>query len=669
MLRPGDNVSYTINHAELTLHKELGRGGFGVVYQGTYRHNDVAIKKLLMENISFDAAEEFEREAKVMAQLRSPNIVQFYWYCVSPNYCIVMEYMPNGSLFSVLRSSKPLEWPTRFKIAVDIAKGLSYLHHENILHRDIKSLNVLLDENYKAKLTDFGLSKVKAETKSHTMATKTKSDSVGTVAWMAPELFKPKAVYGQKSDIYSLGITFWELASRQIPYAEASSPELIPIWVREGHREDIPNDCPKELAALIQACWDSEPVSRPGADDVVARLKSAIEGFSSSPSTSSRPGYQGNFNSAQPSVAQYRDNFGSEVGPSKPLSLSPMVSQPVALATVLPQQVTQATQMAPFSSPVQSPTPVLSASSSAIPVFYQPTQSIQSAPTPISTSLQPAPSAVLVPQFAQMAVTSPTPKVKSKELEDFLRRVAKGKQDEVEAMLKKNKDLVLVPGDVTDLSNRAFKNITAFQYAVWALDWHMWTMLRKYLPDDDAREQIQTMETGAWVSQHGQSASWQNLLDALQKHIDLSRKSQHYEAKTQWQKQVGGAQRLLPAHVVNEYCHPKRSFEPCPDFNSSAPLLRTRITGPLASKEEWFTAKNGAVGDKFAVLRGDELRAYVVDAIPAEGTGAHSYFPGFSRAPAVDLKACKALLTTRIHQRNELFAELTTKKAQQHGAK
>src|SRR5665213_3043395 len=180
--------STTINHAELKLGKELGRGGFGVVYQGTWRHTDVAVKQLLMDKISPEAAEEFETESQIMAQLRFPNIVQFYGFCMSPTYCIVMEYMPNGSLFSVLRSNKPLEWPLRFRIAVDVAKGLSFLHHENILHRDIKSLNVLLDENYKAKLTDFGLSKVKAETKSHATATKTNNkDSVGTVQWMAPE--------------------------------------------------------------------------------------------------------------------------------------------------------------------------------------------------------------------------------------------------------------------------------------------------------------------------------------------------------------------------------------------------------------------------------------------------------------------------------------------------
>jgi ankyrin repeat protein/serine/threonine protein kinase len=285
-----ESISYEINYKELTLDKKIGEGGFGVVYKGVYRHSNVAVKQLLMENISQEAADEFASEAVVMAKLRYENIVQFYGYCVSPQYCIVMEYMPHGSLFNVLRSDKPLDWPERFRIAVDIAKGVSVLHYENILHRDIKSLNVLLDEHYKAKLTDFGLSKIKTETKSKTLEVKTQSEAVGTLAWMAPELFEATGVYTQKSDIYSLGITFWELATSKIPFAHAHGDRqsLIPGWVRNGAREQIPEDCPKPLADLIQACWATEPKQRPTAEDIVTRLKSVNDLFTqmNSPSSS-----------------------------------------------------------------------------------------------------------------------------------------------------------------------------------------------------------------------------------------------------------------------------------------------------------------------------------------------------------------------------------------------
>lgn len=271
------STSFKIDYNTLTLGKNLGQGGFGVVFQGTWRHNDVAIKQLLIDDLSSDASKEFETEVQVMGKLHCPNIISFYGYSLSPKYCIVMEYMPKGSLFSVLRSGHPLEWNLRIKIATDIACGLAFLHQEKILHRDVKSLNVLLDENLKAKLTDFGLSKIKNE--SHT-CTSTKN-AVGSLAWMAPELFNRKAVYTQKSDIYSLGITLWELVSRKIPFSDANDPALIPSWVENGEREEIPVNCPKKLSTLIQACWEGDADKRPDAEAVVTFLKSDCDEFRS----------------------------------------------------------------------------------------------------------------------------------------------------------------------------------------------------------------------------------------------------------------------------------------------------------------------------------------------------------------------------------------------------
>src|SRR6185437_8723456 len=100
---------------------------------------------------------------------------------------------------------------------VDMASGLAYLHSRSILHRDVKSLNVLLDDYGKAKLTDFGLSRTKDETKSKDLLST--KQAVGTIQWMAPELFSRNPNYTQKSDIYSFGMTLWELVARRIPYA------------------------------------------------------------------------------------------------------------------------------------------------------------------------------------------------------------------------------------------------------------------------------------------------------------------------------------------------------------------------------------------------------------------------------------------------------------------
>ncbi len=311
--------SYAINYAELTKGKKLGQGGFGVVYQGVWRFSDVAIKELLVGNPSHDALEELKVEAQVMAKLRAPNIVQFYGAClVNPHYCIVMEYMPKGALFNVLHSKENIPWEMRYRLVTEIACGLAFLHAENIEHRDLKSLNVLLDENSHAKLTDFGLSKIKTETK-----TTTKGNSGGTPAWMAPELYKRGAKYTPKADIYSLGMTFWEIAARKIPFADAADVSLIKDWVKDGERENMPNDCPPKLASLIKFCWDGDQNKRPTAARIVEFLRSDEKEFTSVSVTSgsataaagtatASSGYQNNLNSQSPnSAVSYQGNLDS----------------------------------------------------------------------------------------------------------------------------------------------------------------------------------------------------------------------------------------------------------------------------------------------------------------------------------------------------------------------
>lgn len=246
------------------------------------------------------------------------------------------------------------------------------------------------------------------------------------------------------------------------------------------------------------------------------------------------------------------------------------------------------------------------------------------------------------------------PKVNPKEVEEFLRLVAEGEQDKAEAMLKSNPALALVPGDVTDLSKRTFNGITAFQYAVWALDWHMWTMIRKYLPPAEAQLQAQGFETGAWVRQHGVHANLNTLIQAYQTTTDLYNASKYDEGNTAWVRQVGGAQLLLPAHVINEYCHPTRSFYPLPNFKDAAALPRSRTI----DEGEWFTAEyfGGKLGEKFAWVRcGGAL-----------GWGAADEMSEL--LVAFDHQAVRVLTSTRTAQREELIAELKPRIAQRKAA-
>jgi hypothetical protein len=232
----------------------------------------------------------------------------------------------------------------------------------------------------------------------------------------------------------------------------------------------------------------------------------------------------------------------------------------------------------------------------------------------------------------------------------FLQLVVEGEQDQAEAMLRQTPEMALYSGTVTDLSGRTFNNITGFQYAVWALDSHMWEMIRKYLPVEAAREQVQGLETGSWVAQHGKSASWQNLIDALAVFIDMCNKKQWDAADKQWRGAVGNAQQQLPVHVVNQYCHPNRSFSPCPNFNDQVPLPRNRGT----DKGDWFACEhNGSKLGKncFAFGRGgsDEVKLAWWKWSDVSGLG-------YRR----DQTACVTYLNHKTQLREQLLSDLAS---------
>ncbi len=253
-----------------------------MVYKGEWARIPVAIKELTLRSLNREAQDSFERETRVMFGLRHPHITQLLAVCVElGHYCLVMEYLPKGSLFNVLHDpEESLGWAMKYKIATHIASALVHLHRNNIIHRDLKSHNVLLDRENNAKVCDFGLAEIRAYTAStstqRATSTATMESIQGTVAWMAPECLK-RGRPSDKVDVWAFGMIVWEMLTRKLPYAEAGTQAVIIHWIASGEKERIPEDTPPGLTKLIEDCWETDPARRPSATIVFDRIKALAE--------------------------------------------------------------------------------------------------------------------------------------------------------------------------------------------------------------------------------------------------------------------------------------------------------------------------------------------------------------------------------------------------------
>ncbi|KAK1300050.1 L-type lectin-domain containing receptor kinase IX.1 [Acorus calamus] len=191
--------------------RKLGTGGFGGVYRGFLEDTglEVAIKKV--SDTSKQGKKEYLSEVKIISQLRHRHLVQLIGYCRSNSrFLIVYELVPNGSLDSYLFGSKGcLPWPVRHRIALGLASALLYLHEEwtrCVLHRDVKASNVMLDENFEAKLGDFGLARLVDHDQNQLT-----TDVAGTRGYLAPECYYTRKA-SRESDVYSFGVVALEIA-------------------------------------------------------------------------------------------------------------------------------------------------------------------------------------------------------------------------------------------------------------------------------------------------------------------------------------------------------------------------------------------------------------------------------------------------------------------------
>ena len=274
------DLRWIINSNSIKLLKIIDFGGSSDVYLGEYRGTEVAVKKLRLLEGKKDYIKEYKREVSSLFLLYHPYLVLLMGVIAEPlNLSIVTEFCKGGNLFELLykRPNIYLSWEFKKKILLQIAIGMNYLHTNDppVLHRDLKSLNILLTNKIEKssdtsdiKISDFGLSRLYQ--KSCIL-----SGHLGTCYWMAPEIIVKKR-YSTKVDVYSYGIIIWEVCTRKTPYGCMSQQQVqFYVSVKKGrpNMKIIPSDTPPKIIQLMQMCWDHEPNNRPTFDFIVDFLR------------------------------------------------------------------------------------------------------------------------------------------------------------------------------------------------------------------------------------------------------------------------------------------------------------------------------------------------------------------------------------------------------------
>ncbi|XP_027904581.1 serine/threonine-protein kinase STY46-like isoform X1 [Vigna unguiculata] len=262
----GMNFIWRIDAGCLRFEKKIASGPLSDLYKGTFYNQDVAIKVLKHENLNENIQREFAQEVYIISQIKHKNVVKFVGACTqSPNLYLVTEYMPGGSMFDFLHKQKTaLALPTLLKVAIDVCEGMKYLHQNNIIHRDLKAANLLIDENGVVKVADFGVARVHNQSGIMTAET-------GTYRWMAPEVIEHRP-YDHKADVFSFAIVLWELLTGKLPYEHLSPLQAAVGVIQKGLRPKIPSNTHSQLVELLHWCWHHDSSLRPNFSEILEFL-------------------------------------------------------------------------------------------------------------------------------------------------------------------------------------------------------------------------------------------------------------------------------------------------------------------------------------------------------------------------------------------------------------
>jgi len=295
-------LSSVIDYDEIQMaEKPLARGGFGTVYKATWRNTTVAVKVLNTQDLVDSEREAVKREIKLMNTLNHQYIVTYMGSTLIKGQplCIVMEFIPGGSLTDLLQKNEKLSDKFKTKLALDVATGMAFLHSNSIYHRDLKPDNMLVVSSHPStpvnlKITDFGTSRVAAKRNPQgadyitiTESQKTAKEEekqrsrftkgVGTLIYQAPEILMGKNDYAiDKTDIYSFGVLLWQVFTQKEPYLDEPYKSFTKFqlveFITKGNRIEVPKNIPPKIATMITQCWDQQPDKRPDFTKIVREL-------------------------------------------------------------------------------------------------------------------------------------------------------------------------------------------------------------------------------------------------------------------------------------------------------------------------------------------------------------------------------------------------------------
>ncbi|KAM8868475.1 mitogen-activated protein kinase kinase kinase 12-like [Synchiropus picturatus] len=263
----GLDEAWEVPFEEISDLQWVGSGAQGAVFLGKLHGQEVAVKKV--RNIK-------ETDIKHLRKLKHPNIITFKGICTqAPCYCIIMEYCAQGQLYEVLRAGRKITPSLLMDWAMGIAGGMNYLHLHKIIHRDLKSPNMLITYDDAVKISDFGTSKELSDKS-------TKMSFAGTVAWMAPEVIRNEPV-SEKVDIWSFGVVLWEMLTGEVPYKDVDSSAIIWGVGNNSLQLPVPDSCPDSFKLLLRQCWNCKPRNRPSFRQILLHLDIASADILSTP--------------------------------------------------------------------------------------------------------------------------------------------------------------------------------------------------------------------------------------------------------------------------------------------------------------------------------------------------------------------------------------------------